>query len=683
MAAISKAHRKLSFPFLQIRVTMSDHLQRILEDPGFETLQQSIQQVANAVETWWTEKPAVVASSVFMMLYFLFLFLFHKFEHNETFRNFVGYYWIRNHDSSEEKSFLGEPPLPTTSNHGEFDATREATLSPSHLTSPNRSRNVFDLSSSLHMSFLNDLATPFGSSVDGLEEDEDLQPWTTHLDSPDVTHFCFLVHGYRSVSQDLAYMQVAMQRMAAAEKRKRASSATSSSVGLDDNSDGEDSAVSDQTPPPSPPPSIDGDSDQEDDRPNNSSTTIIKGDVPTHDMVVHNAICNEHNTSDGIVNAGNRLVDEIREVIRNEMKKRHPELETEESKDTSELYDVTMSMVGNSLGGLFARYAIAELVERHCVFEMESKCYVLDSRYRLHLNIFCTTATPHLGISRHTYFKIPRTAEIALAHGMGNTGKDIFRLNDLLFNMGTTPKYLDPLAAFRKRIAYANAYATDFPVPAGTAAFLSDLSTYPHVFTSEEEFPCDSSQREGEAEDLIIGVLTTPRKVKDSQEREADSGASTTEENSILLETEATDSGAPEADNDVHEQLERQLHQMSESLDRLGWKKVFVDIRNKLPNAEVPSVLLVRRRNSESDLTLDSTELNLHSLRTKSDVVRSKDVAKAVALPTDNRLALPFGHNMLVAFSRTRLSSFVNKGGRPVVDGLAKELVENIFQWEE
>jgi hypothetical protein len=36
---------------------------------------------------------------------------------------------------------------------------------------------------------------------------------------------------------------------------------------------------------------------------------------------------------------------------------------------------------------------------------------------------------------------------------------------------------------------------------------------------------------------------------------------------------------------------------------------------------------------------------------------------------------------MLVAFSRSRWSKYMNRGGRPVVDSLAKELVEDIFRW--
>lgn len=64
----------------------------------------------------------------------------------------------------------------------------------------------------------------------------------------------------------------------------------------------------------------------------------------------------------------------------------------------------------------------------------------------------------------------------------------------------------------------------------------------------------------------------------------------------------------------------------------------------------------------------------------------SKDIATAVQIiyennNNDNRVTLrvPVGHNMIVSFSRNRFATFLNKGGRPVVDALAKELVNDIL----
>lgn len=119
------------------------------------------------------------------------------------------------------------------------------------------------------------------------------------------------------------------------------------------------------------------------------------------DIIVHNAVCNEGKTTDGVALGGQRLADEMVNVI-------NSELSTKSSKV------VTISVVGNSLGGIYSRYAIAKLAQSE------------DLPCKLHFNIFCTTATPHLGISRHTYLPLPRSAENMVAHALGDTGKDLY-----------------------------------------------------------------------------------------------------------------------------------------------------------------------------------------------------------------------------------------------------------------
>jgi len=119
------------------------------------------------------------------------------------------------------------------------------------------------------------------------------------------------------------------------------------------------------------------------------------------DIILHSAVCNEGKTTDGVMLGGQRLVEEMICVIKEEM-------------ETRSSSTVTVSMVGNSLGGIYSRYAIAKLAQSD------------ELPYDLHYNIFCTTATPHLGISRHTYLPLPRSAENVVAHAMGDTGKDLY-----------------------------------------------------------------------------------------------------------------------------------------------------------------------------------------------------------------------------------------------------------------
>lgn len=490
-----------------------------------------------------------------------------------------------------------------------------------------------------------------------------------------VTHFCFLVHGHRGLSRDLAYFQAVMERWVVEELQQQQQQ-------HNNNNNNKGVAAEPSTA-------------KEEKQTSSSSLPFISTKQQqqpkqhTHDMVVHNAVCNEGKTQDGVENGGERLVEEMRQVIDTEMKKRHEALNvTTDNKDhndaddpakeafSTEIYDITISILGNSLGGLFARYAIAKLVERHCVKEEESTkpnsgkdkpapTWILDGKYRLHLNIFCTTATPHLGVSGHTWVRIPRTAEIGVAHALGQSGKDLFRLNDLLHTMATSSNFLGALGSFRKRIAYANCYGTDFAVPVGTAAFLSENSTYPHHFLDDDYIVDENG--------MVIAALHTPAKEDNGDE--------------------------------VLEEHSDELHQMSSSLDKLGWKKVFVDVRKEMPSVELPKSLgerLLRQKKQNSDADMvnssgsnhsrdsvnstasDENSENSQSLQAlkKQKIVGSRDIANAVSTPEDNRVALPLGHNMIVAFSRSRFTTFMNKGGRPVVDALAKELVDDIFSWD-
>ena len=480
------------------------------------------------------------------------------------------------------------------------------------------------------MQWWDDLAPPFAME----QTQEEKSDWTHQ--NQDVTHFCFLVHGHRGLSkvrtnklcicccalayvyrysrrllhalrQDLSYLQAVMQSLAEQEKRKR-----------------------------------------------------FAQDGLVQDIVVHSVVCNEGKTTDGVANGGQRLMEEILQVIQEHTHK--------DSK-------ITISIVGNSLGGIYGRYAIAKLAE--------------SMNGNMEFNIFCTTATPHLGISRHTYLPLPRTAEIGVAHALGSTGKDLyvrirtlemlitclecshltqlfsfyhrFRLNDLMKTMATSQEFISPLGSFRKRIAYANAYGTDFPVPAETAAFLSADSTYPHHFMEEQLDADDDSCDRLVVDDsgLVIATLHTPQ-------RDNDDGA--------CLNEEHTD----------------ELVQMSTALDALGWKKVFVDVRKEMPmSVRIPRRLgrrgLNNRNHDNSSGSEEDATAPLDVLRQKG-IVESRDVATAVKMDTSDpyhRLSLPMGHNMIVAFSRTRMSAYMNKGGRPVVDALAKELVEDIFSWKE
>lgn len=214
-------------------------------------------------------------------------------------------------------------------------------------------------------------------------------------------------------------------------------------------------------------------------------------------VVFHIAKCNVGSTHDGIEPGGERLAMEINQQIA-EIKG-----------------PVRLSIVAHSLGGLYSRYAISKL-------NMES----------VQPWIFCTFSTPHLGVCNHTYIPIPRWAETSIGNMMKETGRDLFCVTDIVKELGTVNTYLDPLSKFKKRIAMATAFATDFQVPPATAAFLSRDSEYAHK--------------------------TLPQK------------------DVYLLSVET------EAARDHNKEC------MSQRLDSLGWTKVFLDVRDQISLPSIP-----------------------------------------------------------------------------------------------
>jgi hypothetical protein len=245
-------------------------------------------------------------------------------------------------------------------------------------------------------------------------------------------------------------------------------------------------------------------------------------------------------------------------------------------------------------------------------------------------------------------------------------------------------------------------------------------------------------EEEGESDDydslvvdnsgLIIATLHTPPKAR-YHDGNNDGGTGHEEDQDSYtmppLDAENTD----------------ELIHMSTSLDSLGWKKVFVDLRRHSPSVDIPSIpdispslaklttkagsitsffrnnssfsknqnnatehgnatgtMVAKAANDSSTIVSngrceeeksgvgtdhqqqDQQQCPVQTLREKH-IVESKDVMAAFRDPIDKRFSLPIGHNMICAFSRGRLSTYLNKGGRPVMDTLAKELVEDIFTW--
>lgn len=503
------------------------------------------------------------------------------------------------------------------------------------------------------------------------EEDADKDGDKDETDQT-VTHLCFLVHGHRGQSKDLSYMHAAIQGRSSEVRRQRRKElqrleSTRSSVGEGFEGEGEGEGKDDVAA------AIDG----------------MRASLGQN-VVVHSATCNEGRTNDGVRAGGERLVEEMLQVIRKQAGRTRRKKNQGKQKngddddgtndgDLNEVVDIHLSLVGNSLGGIYSRYAIAQL------FDMSEKLVenegepcrntvLLDNgNIHLHFETFCTTATPHLGCSKHTYISLPRSAENVVGNILGETGRDLFRMNDLLYSMSTDPFFLHPLSLFQRRVAYANGYHTDFPVPTSTAAFLHEKSSYVHFWEDTSAMATGDS----ELDKSIVAILHTEPS------------------NSTPLSMDCKD--------DFYDECDDELHAMSKALDSLGWKKIFVDLRPEIPAVSLPRVIrkssLVMTANkrkgthdgiADGDLseveesllqnigTLTDSETLRASLRRKGGIA-SRDAKEAFGSPRDGSLHFPVGHNMICAFSRGRVSSHMNRGGRPVMDALAKELVDDMF----
>ncbi|KAK4387636.1 putative lipase ROG1 [Sesamum angolense] len=249
------------------------------------------------------------------------------------------------------------------------------------------------------------------------------------------------------------------------------------------------------------------------------------------DVLVH---CSESNSSmltfDGVDVMGKRLADEVISVVNS-----HPNLQK-------------ISFVGHSLGGLIARYAIAELHRRDLMTksgeengEDESHKSSLEEKPKgniagLEPVNFITCATPHLGSRGHKqenniitilfiilqtvprfqffcgFYSMEKVASRA-SWLLGRTGRHLF-LSDcdegkppLLLRMSSDSedlKFISALQLFKRRVAYSNAQF-DHLVGWSSASLrrrnelpkrrsLLKNVKYPHIVNEEKSYTANAPQ---------------------------------------------------------------------------------------------------------------------------------------------------------------------------------------------
>jgi len=340
-----------------------------------------------------------------------------------------------------------------------------------------------------------------------------------------------------------------------------------------------------------------------------------------HRLVVMNSKANVMFAStDGIASGGKRLAEEITEFIEKQI------AEIEKSKEALSTV-VTFSLVGNSLGGLYGRYALAELDFFHTNSDDNAKYPIIPM-------VFCTTSSPHLGVSQETFIELPRWVEPHVATAFQQqTMDDLFGVNnstvvrDMCSNPIPEPKGIDfmfPLQQFQKRIAVANAYKTDLLVSVSSGAFLSlDSDSIHH----HQDAATSSTRLMRDMGHVALQVITKPT-VEIEESRDDDSLDS------------ALSSGCVDY------------------LDKLGWHKIFIDTRKILPGF----------------MNLKTPELKPRPSYTSKELREHFETFGTL---------LPIAHPLNMANSKTDLYRKITQSGQPIVDALAELIVLDMVGFSE
>ena len=382
-------------------------------------------------------------------------------------------------------------------------------------------------------------------------------------------------------------------------------------------------------------------------------------------------------------------------------------------------YHVTLSLVGYSLGGLYSRFSVSCLPPKLQVKIHETKIFTIH----LHFNTFMTAVTPHLGIlsTKRRYKSIGRL--------FGQSGDDLFLVpsqrsrqngdhkkkrrmfplrmkrdytittssedevedRGLLYEMATDyERFLLPMSRFQHRIAYANAFMTDFQVPTSTAAFLSKRSIVPHYVLHKNDNNYDKSKHDDKPTSFIASTCIT-------------------EQNKSMLQSipSSLHRRSKFSFMNIKEEIKTKDLVMSSKLDALGWKKVFIDCRHMNPLKSIPSMCKSPSQRIWDDFIgeragngIDSSSVSL--MTGSLNFVQKKSSHKELGTSTNNyvlcqaevtskdlyfymnrneRIQVPTGHGLVIANSKNEPFRKFHSNGKPIADHIASKLMEKVLDY--
>jgi len=387
-----------------------------------------------------------------------------------------------------------------------------------------------------------------------------------------------------------------------------------------------------------------------------------------------------------------------------------------------------LSIIGNSLGGLYSRYALGELYYNRTdyptnLFRATTEEQRAGGTMPILPLVFCSTSSPHLGVSQELFLSVPHWLEPYLATGLQQqTMHDLFSnvqhkativydmcdpehttTNDEEETDDTQRNYLRPLQLFHKRIAVANAYNTDFLVSVASAAFLSADSTSLHY--AQED---DNDEQEAEADTVVTAATCSSASSSSSSssnssnnsaapDEEEEETTSTTNPNTcnrlpsdrtpnrwmenmdmVLLQVTTTPDPAEigttqdttKKSTHIKTQTLDRRQVCAENLDQLGWHKIFLDTRALLPSW---MVLPLTSELLESDDTHNNTT-------TRRRAYTSQDLHKELKR---YGTLLPIAHPLNMANAKTPWYRSLTARGQPIMDALADLLVTDIRRLAE
>lgn len=381
---------------------------------------------------------------------------------------------------------------------------------------------------------------------------------------------------------------------------------------------------------------------------------------------VHSATCNDGQTFDGIAAGGRRLARETNILLQQIsqamelliMQKTNKINNGIDNGSKQHSTNITLSFVGNSLGGLYSRFALSEINwSLDVTSSSSSKTTTSTTAIEIKPKLFVTTATPHLGVSQHTYLTLPRWMEVPIATAMQTTGRDLFRLpttssstNIIIDDMAIQPKFVHPLRRFEQRIAYVNVYGTDFQVPTATAAFWDSNSKSIHYPITKEN---DDNNIDDDDDNIVLQLYTPQREYSPLLSEEQDGEG----------ESDGTTMGTSSSSG-VENISTKEL---SERLDSMGWTKILVNVRPYLlPIVPFTSTRIATSSSSSSLSTSTSSYYTAKQLYQEYH-------------QNGKFTVLPLGHAIMVANSKDTFHQWMTKGGKVTMNSLATMMIGQLI----